>query len=244
MRQMQRTFDYRALEANDQAFVKEREVLIREAVKQTAQGIVKIGQWLSEVKERLGHGQWLPWLKGSFGWSQRAAYNFISVYEASKLANFANLEIDVSALYLIAAPATSAPVLQEVIRRAEAGEPMTRAKVKKVLEDYKAHLEVPPPPIARQIVIATGTPTVASNNTFVLTMSDKAERELGEEQRIICNLYRCIEEIAGTTLSPAEMVVLGRKFFCRDLLEFSVSASNWLAAVIAEERKWATKKLG
>ena len=78
-----------------------------------------IGQWLSEVKERLPHGQWLPWLKTEFGWSQPTAWRFISVYDQIKLSNLNNLQIDVSALYHIAAPSTPEPVRREVIERAQ-----------------------------------------------------------------------------------------------------------------------------
>ena len=49
-----------------------------------------------------------------------------------------NLNLDVSALYLIAAPKTPEPVRQEIIKRAEAGEPMTKTKAVAVLETYKA----------------------------------------------------------------------------------------------------------
>jgi hypothetical protein len=38
---------------------------LREMAKRTAQGIVLIGQWLSEAKQQLPHGDWLPWLKES-----------------------------------------------------------------------------------------------------------------------------------------------------------------------------------
>jgi hypothetical protein len=70
--------------------------------KKTAEGIVLIGQWLTEAKARLKHGQWLPWLETEFGWAERTARNFMQVHAAFKSANFADLEIDVSALYLIA----------------------------------------------------------------------------------------------------------------------------------------------
>jgi hypothetical protein len=96
-------FDYRKIEPEIRAFVKE---LIREVAKRTVQGIVLIGQWLSEVKEQLPHGEWLPWLKSQFGWTDCTARRFMSVYDAFKSDNLSNLEIDVSALYLIAAPST------------------------------------------------------------------------------------------------------------------------------------------
>ena len=91
--------------------------------------IIQIGEWLSEAKARLNHGQWLPWLKTEFGGAERTAQNFMAVYQASKSIDFADLEIDVSALYLIAAPKAPEPVRAEVIRRASQGEPMTGRKL-------------------------------------------------------------------------------------------------------------------
>jgi Protein of unknown function (DUF3102) len=66
--------------------------------------------WLADAKSRLKHGQWLPWLEAEFGWSRQTADNFIHVFERVKLPTFSNLPIDVSALYLIAAPKTPEPV--------------------------------------------------------------------------------------------------------------------------------------
>jgi hypothetical protein len=124
----------------DSAFVKERAEKIRGAGKRTAEGIVKIGQWLTEANTHLSHGQWLPWLKAEFGWSQQSANNFTRVYEKFKLLKFSNLRIDPSALYLLAARTTPELATKQVIERAEKGEPMTRAKV----------LEAPPAPRRRQ----------------------------------------------------------------------------------------------
>jgi hypothetical protein len=67
---------------------------------------VQIGQYLTEVKERLGHGKFLEWIEREFAWTYRTASSMMRVYERFKLENFSNLEIDVSALYLIAAPST------------------------------------------------------------------------------------------------------------------------------------------
>jgi hypothetical protein len=106
---IQQAFSYAELAADDREFVKQRAEAIREVGKRTAQGIVQIGEWLTEAKERLPHGSWLPWLNGEFGWSDRIARHFMSVYSAFKLEKFSNLEIDVSALYLIAAPKCPEP---------------------------------------------------------------------------------------------------------------------------------------
>jgi hypothetical protein len=86
---------------------------------------VQIGQYLTEVKEKLGHGNFLQWIEKAFGWKERSAEAFMQVYRQFKSANFANLRIDISSLYLIAAPSTPEPVRQQVIARAENGETVT-----------------------------------------------------------------------------------------------------------------------
>jgi hypothetical protein len=89
------------------------------------------------MNERLTHGQWLPWLKAEFGWSRQTAVSFMQVCELVKCQNFGHLEVDVSCLYLIAAPSTPEPVQREVIERATRGEPMTRAKAVEALEEVQ-----------------------------------------------------------------------------------------------------------
>jgi hypothetical protein len=229
-------FDYRDLPADDQRFVKERAVRIRDAAKRTAEGIVLIGQWLTEAKSRLKHGLWSPWLETEFGWSDQTARNFIHVHENVKIKTVLNLHLDVSALYLVAAPKTPESVRQEILRRAEAGEPMTKAKAVKVLEAFKAKAEIPTPAVARQIAIATGVPTAASNNKMVLPMSRRDEEALAEEQHTIRNLYSAMETLAATAVTPEQMVVLGRKHACRFLLPWSKDAAKWLSAVAEKAR--------
>jgi hypothetical protein len=79
----------------------------------TATGIVQIGQYLTEVKGRLKHGQFLEWIEREFAWKQAAAYRFMQVYKNVKITNLINLEIGVSALYLIASPSFPEPVRAE-----------------------------------------------------------------------------------------------------------------------------------
>ena len=151
-----------------------------------------------------------------------------------KSANFADLAIDVSALYLIAAPSTPEPVRQEVVNRAKSGEPMTRAKALEVLEEYKKRVELPTPAVARQIAIATGIPTAASNNTYVMPRTLQESRALGEEQDKIRGLYRAMEQLANPGITPSEMAVLGKKHVCRDLASRAESAAKWLLSVVKE----------
>jgi hypothetical protein len=233
---VQTSFDYRSLAVDDRGFVKERAVRIHDMARKTAEAIRLIGQWLSEVKERLPHGAWLPWLETEFGWSLQTAHNFMNVYRFCKSQTVRDLPIDVKALYKIAAPSTPEPVREEVVRRAKSGEHITHAKAVEAIASYEKKNEVPTPAAARQIALATGIPTLASNNAYVLPMSQEEENALGDEQHKSRSIYRAIEEIVFANLTPTQMVVLGHKFACRNLAEWSEQAGQWLLSV-AEEAK-------
>jgi hypothetical protein len=71
--------------------------------------------------------EFLKWMALEFAWSQPTAWRFMNVAKQFTLSNLHNLEIDVSALYLIAAPKTPEPVRAKVIRRADQGEPVSHA---------------------------------------------------------------------------------------------------------------------
>ena len=79
------------------------------------------------------HGQFLPWLRAEFGWSERSAQNFMSVAEKFKSAKIADLPIQPSAAYLLAA--TSVP--DEAREKAEAGEEITFAAAKEIVAEAR-----------------------------------------------------------------------------------------------------------
>ena len=47
--------------------------------KTTLDGVIQIGTRLQEVKEMLGHGNWLPWCKENLGYSDRQAQRYIEI---------------------------------------------------------------------------------------------------------------------------------------------------------------------
>ena len=110
---------------------------IRAKVKKTVEDIIDVGNDLLAVKEALPHGQFLPWLRAEFGWSERTAYNFISVAERFKVANFASLPIQPSAAYLLAAPTVPDEARQVAVEKAEAGQEITFATAKEIVAEAK-----------------------------------------------------------------------------------------------------------
>jgi hypothetical protein len=111
---------------------------IRRLGKQAVENVVAIGCHLIECKKLLGHGNWLPWLKWEFGWTDRTALNFMRVAELSKSETVSDLRLPVKALYLLAAPSTPAAAKTEIIARAQAGEQVSAAEVKRVIKDTKS----------------------------------------------------------------------------------------------------------
>jgi hypothetical protein len=105
--------------------------------------VAEIGRRLSEVKQIVGHGNWLPWLNREFGWSEDTAERFIRVHDfvagLSDSATVRNLvlTLPVSSVYLLAAPSTPEPAKTEIIERAAIGAPIAVAEVKRVVDTAK-----------------------------------------------------------------------------------------------------------
>ena len=108
---------------------------IRALSKQTRESVIAIGNKLFEAKEIVGRGNFLPWIEEQFGWSERTAQNYMAVAEQS--AKFADLDVPVSALYLLAAPSTPDEVIDAVAERTEAGEKLSLEDVKKEIKTAK-----------------------------------------------------------------------------------------------------------
>jgi hypothetical protein len=93
--------------------------------------VVSIGRILTEVRDVMPHGQWLPWLEREFAWAPRTAQRYIGAYAlVSKNDTLSHLEP--SALFYLAAPTTPDPVRAEVIDRAAKGERLTHRDVKAI----------------------------------------------------------------------------------------------------------------
>lgn len=134
-------FDYDTLDAETRIVVKQRTTEIRDLMRNTAENIVRVGEKLVEVRDRLADGQFEAWIGAEFEWSRRTAYNFISVAEQFGARDFAQIDIATSALYLLAAPSTPSEVRQELIQRAEAGERITYSQARDTISQHKTRLE-------------------------------------------------------------------------------------------------------
>jgi len=138
--------------------------------------VVEIGRILHEAKVLCGHGNFLPWLDHEFGWTDRTARNFMRVYELSKTSeNFSDLDLPVSAVYLLAAPSTPDKVRQEVIAKAKAGEAVTVKDVKRAIDDYS--MDDPPPwPASTTVIEEAGLQISALDDADELAAMEYRDR--------------------------------------------------------------------
>src|SRR6516225_1797036 len=114
----------------NQALLSEHAAEIRALGKRALADLIEIGRLLTECKRICGHGNWLPWLEREFGWTEMTATRFINVYDMSKSNKLLDLELPISALYLLAAPSTPEAAKIEIVERAQAGEPLPVAEIK------------------------------------------------------------------------------------------------------------------
>lgn len=127
-------FDYNALDLEDKIVVQQKTEEIKVLMRRTAQDVFDIGQKLSEIKARLGHGHFGNWLKAEFDWSERTAQNFIRVYESFKSENVSDLNFSQTALYVLAAAPEEAR--QEAIKLAKE-KAIPLAEVKEIAQKHK-----------------------------------------------------------------------------------------------------------
>ncbi len=135
-------FNYETLDAETRVVVRQRTVEIKDLMRNTAENVVRVGEKLAEVRDQLAKGGFQEWLGQEFQWSRRTAYNFIAVHEQlGGRANFAQIDIATSALYLLAAPSTPDAVREEALERAATGEAITHAAAKGMVVEHKTAIE-------------------------------------------------------------------------------------------------------
>src|SRR5579884_602105 len=131
----EKPFDYAALDADTARQVQVTAQRIRQQVRQTLEVVIAVGKDLIAVKQVLPRGSFGPWLRTEFGWAERTARNFMIVAQrfGAKSAIIADLPIDPTAAYLLAAPSVPKEAVTATVRRAEGGERVTVEVAKEIL---------------------------------------------------------------------------------------------------------------
>lgn len=145
----QDNFDYTQLDGDTSRFLRDEAGKIKGLLTQTIEGIVEIGISLIDVKKSLQYGQYRQWLHAEFDMSIRTADNFTRVAQCFNDANFSELDIAKSALYLLAAPSVSDEAREEALEIAK-NERVSNRRAAEIIESHKdssaaESLPTPPP---------------------------------------------------------------------------------------------------
>ena|SRR5579884_1493981 len=135
----EKPFDYAALDADTARQVQVTAQRIRQQVRQTLEVVIAVGKDLIAVKQVLPRGSFGPWLRTEFGWAERTARNFMIVAQrfGAKSAIIADLPIDPTAAYLLAAVSVPEEAVTTALRRAQRGERVTVAVAKEILSKVR-----------------------------------------------------------------------------------------------------------
>lgn len=130
------SFDYKSLDPDTAQFVQQQTSEIKNLFRQSIENILRIGQNLLQVKDRLPHGQWLDWLEAEFKWTDRTAWNYMRAAKEFKSETVSDLDIAAKALYTLSWPSTPNEAREEAIARAQAGEKITPAAARELRDKY------------------------------------------------------------------------------------------------------------
>ena len=198
------SFKYEHLDEKTQTIIWQRTSEIRELMRLTAENIISIGQKLTEVKEKLGHGNFQNWLRSEFEWSEQTARQFMQVYRWSKTIknkNFVFSQLATSALYLLAAPSTPPAARDEVLTLIDEGEKISYSCVKTIVNRHKKTLSIESE--VETIDIQIEPESAAIEPLFRLKTSESGH---------IVRLYRAdeIKKITDLTVGSTVKIEVGR----------------------------------
>lgn len=157
--QMQLGFSYERLDSETRVVVEQRTEEIRDLVRKTAQDIYRIGEKLIQVKERLPHGQFGPWLDEEFGWSKSSARRFMYVAQSFESFTVNDLEASNRALYKLAAPSAPDEAREEAIARSREGEEISDSDAEDLVDKHESKPEPEQKPSSPSSPSGDGAPS-------------------------------------------------------------------------------------
>jgi len=144
---MQFQFDFGGVADDDARVIKIRTIEIQQRVNRIQEYTIEIGDALRDVRRRVETGRWGEYLKSETPFSEDTAGRLIAVadyYDANPQFAGSIGQFDKSAQYLLVKASTPEAAREEMIERAEAGQPITHAAAKDIVDRHKAAEEVAP----------------------------------------------------------------------------------------------------
>ena len=136
-----RGFDYDTLNQATKNFILERADKIKASPRRTAQDIIDIGIYLTEIKEKLeheklGHDQFQNWLNRELQWGPKLAVIFMQITRQFRDVEMTNLNITPTGLFVLSHFSIPPEVREAALNRARAGEEITPKKIVEIKQEY------------------------------------------------------------------------------------------------------------
>lgn len=150
---------------------------------------VEIGKRLIKLKETMAHGEWGPWLKQHFRFSQSQANKLMSIAADPKSDTYTNLGLPVAVQVDLASPSTPSEARAEIIAKAEAGEKITVKAVQTTIKEAKSKDQPAKPKSLMESIVTEYTvgaikynPAVTVAKTSAQPMASKADPVVADEK--------------------------------------------------------------
>jgi uncharacterized protein UPF0137/DUF3102 family protein len=155
---------HRPLPADDRL-----KAIVKEIQSLQATAILQIAERLAEAREifryQRDEGGFAGWVETHLNFSRSTAYNLLSIYERFGGEGIQYLDtFPASILYLLAAPSTPKEAVDEIVHRAQTGESVPVAEVKRTIERTKGRVQ-PTKKTGRE-VYPKEPPTASTAMTF------------------------------------------------------------------------------
>jgi hypothetical protein len=146
-------FDYNSLDRETSQFLAQTTGEIKSLLKVTVESVVKIGERLLAVKQKVNFGYFLAWIRAEFEWSEDSAERFMNVAKnfgerVKHNPQFAE-SVGLTVLYELSTNNTPESAREELWARIERGEPISFKQTKALKKAHIAAQKNEQPPAAR-----------------------------------------------------------------------------------------------
>ena len=183
-------WDYTQAGDNAEAVI-EHTVEIKRSERRASEAIIEAGKHLVAVKELLPYGSWGDWLATEFAMSDRTARKMMEA--ATKFGARSEIISDLTptVLYMLTGDSVPEEAREEVVRRSQAGEKVTVAAAKAVIEEHRPAVQ--PKPLTQEQLdeffawywSGTNLQAVANNPSPLASLRSIIERSaIGSTNRV------------------------------------------------------------
>lgn len=174
----------RSVKRADRAFCERAADGIQKCVSEMDKQVVEIGQYLTDVKSRLKHGEFYRWLECYFPWSTSTVNRWMTTARKfGSVKQLNRMSFGATAMALLSQGNTPDAAFDEALERARKGEVITYATARDIIAKHRSRIVVKS---ARQGVAGAILPAVDADCDFSIGDAVAKVRQVYFEQMEEC----------------------------------------------------------